>query len=57
MVGECRPDLTAAEAEARLAAVRGHVARYPLQYLSESGFNFTLLTWGASIVVQEAVFH
>ena len=57
MLGECRAGLTAADAEALLAAVQGHVALYPLQYLCAAGFNFTLLTWGPSIVVQEAVFH
>jgi hypothetical protein len=49
--------MTTAEVEEAMKGVRGHLTTYPLKYLSKTGFNFTMLTWGASIVIQESVFH
>lgn len=54
---KCTSDMTTAEVEEAMKGVRGHLTTYPLKYLSKTGFNFTMLTWGASIVIQESVFH
>ena len=51
------PGMSDAEKREELSHVRGHLCLYALEYLTSSGFDFSLLKWGASIVVQETVFH
>jgi hypothetical protein len=54
---EASTTLTIAEKKEALSKVRGHLCLYALDYLNQSGFDFSLLQWGPSIVVQETVFH
>ena len=57
MLSACDERLDMAAKDQLMASVHGQLTLYPLQYLSQSGFNFTLMSWGPSIVIQDSVFH